>query len=782
MKVVLRKAKFALVLMAGCSSAIGLAQLPGQVLLPGGIMPASATGPMDAADRLSMNLRLVAQNPYDVTALSQAGESALAVGDVNAALSFLARADELSPSNGRVKANLGTALVMTERPVEALRMFGEAEALGVPADSFAKDRGLAFDLRGDQRMAQSEYGRALRSHPDDEATRRLALSVAIGGDRDLALRYLEPLLRKRDQGAWRTRAFVLALTGDVRGGERAAEQVVPASMMPGLSEFMRRFAALTPAQKASAVNFGSMPSSTVQLASIQPSAPFPPLAPSNASLAKPPAFIAPTLRPVSPPPAMAAPIPQLVQPQAVLLRVNPPQVTPATAPPPVPAQNQPTIPVMPARQETRLSNRVGARLGPVDASRMPVEALPQPKGSVTSVAQSSEKPVLLSGVSQLPPPSGSVPAVPPLSAPSFSTEAVKPILQVGMTQLPPPSGASVEPKTQPMLVPAPAASAPIPAVAPQVAATVAVPKPAIFEVASAPTPGFSDAARITKPSPVTVASAAVAAPAVAPAAPAPALAPVVVPIPAPVPTPAPAPVFLPTPVPTVLLASSDQEPSVANQIANASMTRPVIVPPTVEPNPEGVPTPIAMVAPAPAQLPTPKPEPASSGLGSIVAGLTKEEESAAAPVPSDEQFRKARLAARRKAEADAAEADVATSAKSKKDEAAKREEEAAKRAEEEKRQAESRHPARIWVQVATGSRKDGLPVTMRKVREQAPDVLKGVSSAVIPFKATNRLLVGPFKSQVEARAMVSKLSKQGVFASTFTSESGQEVTKLSGGK
>ena len=174
------------------SSSASLAQRPTELLMPGGVLPSSSAASLDPADRLASSLRLLAQNPYDVTALTLAGESALAVGDANAAISFLARAEEINPASGRIKSSLGSALVQLERPREALRMFQDAVALGLPVHLLAKDRGLAFDVTGEPRRAQADYALALQHGSDDEVTRRMALSLGISGDKDAALRKLEP--------------------------------------------------------------------------------------------------------------------------------------------------------------------------------------------------------------------------------------------------------------------------------------------------------------------------------------------------------------------------------------------------------------------------------------------------------------------------------------------------------------------------------------------------------------------------------------------------------------
>lgn len=154
----------------------------------------------------------------------------------------------------------------------------------------------------------------------------------------------------------------------------------------------------------------------------------------------------------------------------------------------------------------------------------------------------------------------------------------------------------------------------------------------------------------------------------------------------------------------------------------------------------------------------------SRGLGAIVADLEVEPESTAGPMPTAAELKAARVAVQRKA---AAEAKAAADAK------------AAKDAKEAERLAAKKNPARIWVQVATGSNEAGLPGTWKKLKDKAPEALKGQSPSVVPFKATKRLLIGPFKSQVEARAMVNAMKKAGLQGSTFSSDPGQVVTKVS---
>ena len=90
-----------------------------------------------------------------------------------------------------------------------------------------------------------------------------------------------------------------------------------------------------------------------------------------------------------------------------------------------------------------------------------------------------------------------------------------------------------------------------------------------------------------------------------------------------------------------------------------------------------------------------------------------------------------------------------------------------------------KHPARIWVQVAGGANAAALPREWSEVSGKAAE-LKGKGPWTARNRATNRLLAGPFKSESEAQAAVSKLRKAGVGAFQWKSEEGETVDKLGG--
>ncbi|HYD37347.1 MAG TPA: tetratricopeptide repeat protein [Allosphingosinicella sp.] len=210
-------------------------------------------------DALSRNLKSLSTNPKSATALMGAGRAALELGDAQAALTFFARAEEQLPRDGRIKMWIGTALVHLQQPHAALKFFRDAADLGVPVVELAKDRGLAFDIAGNPGEAQRDYRLALQRGRDDETTRRLALSLAISGEREPALLLLEEQRLAGDRAAERTRALVLALTGDSAGATRVAQASMPGPQAIAMSPFLARLPTLSPAERALAVHLGIFP-------------------------------------------------------------------------------------------------------------------------------------------------------------------------------------------------------------------------------------------------------------------------------------------------------------------------------------------------------------------------------------------------------------------------------------------------------------------------------------------------------------------------------------------
>ena len=551
------------------------------------------TKPLDPAAQLSENLKALARDPFNVDALLLAGGGALAVGDPNAAFGFYARAEELSPGSYRAKIGLGSALTLMEKPSDALRAFDEAIRLGAPEVDLLADRGLAHDLEGDPKKAQRDYLAALKLRPSDEVVRRLALSLGVAGERDAALARLDPLIRQNDQGAWRARAFILAMNGDPAGAEKIVRMVAPADMAKSLIGFMQRLPTLTASAKAAAVHFGTLPAIGLgtQMASVDDS-----------------------FRPVDR--SAAASLTVAVEPE------RKPVVAPASDP----------------RQSRRQARDTKVNDKIVRNASAPTLSVPMPRQS-----------------------GGGEPK--PATSNTGDNSVIVAAIQ------------------EPTKAPAPSGVRPGP----------------LFEVPAA-RPKQSIAAGMAPPAPSLNGVPPVAAPTPAPQAP------------------------------------SSQAPVPQRDVAVA-------------------------------ETPPPAPPAAARTLADLVRTLELEAESAPVALPDAEKLRVMRIAAQRKAAAE---------------EKARLEKAAEERRIAEEAAKARRNPARIWVQIATGRNTDALPRTWRQIRDDAPKALDGQRAWYVSFRQTNRLLVGPVRSSAAARDLVNDLAREGVQATIFSSEAGQEIERLSG--
>lgn len=326
-------------LCAGAFGALllGLAAAPAvaQVTPPDAATRAAMEKRTAARTLLSSALARIASNNADPRALLDAGRASIELDDYRAALGFLVRAEQASPRDGAIKAALGSAMVHMENPTRALDYFGEAQLLGAPERVFLSDRGLARDLLGQQDSAQRDYQLALATAPNDELTRRYALSLGISGEADRAIQMLTPQLRAQDRGAWRLRAMILAMNG--RDGE--ASEIVNATMPPAMAQnilpYLTQMDRLNPAQQAAAAHFGRFPNG--QLAAkrkpVQVAAATPPPPAASANRA------APATRRPAPASVAATPTPtptRSVGPAYAQPRQPIPQAAPPSKPTPAP--------------------------------------------------------------------------------------------------------------------------------------------------------------------------------------------------------------------------------------------------------------------------------------------------------------------------------------------------------------------------------------------------------------------------------------------------------------
>lgn len=438
---------------------------------------------------LSSAISRLAVNGNDAAALLDAGRASIELEDYRAAIGFLTRAEQNNPRDGNVKAALGSAMVHMENPTRALDYFGEAQLLGAPERLFLADRGLARDLLGQQEAAQRDYQLALSIAPNDELTRRYALSLGISGEADRAIQLLTPQLRAQDRAAWRLRAMILAMNG--RDGE--ATEIVNATMPPALAQnilpYLTQMDRLNPAQQAAAAHFGRFPSGElgpkrkpVQIAAATPPPQSAPMAakrppergkPAAATLGSAPAATKPAPTPTSTPTPTPAPSSALRPPGPAYSQPRPAAASPAPTPAPESSASRPaaaspapgwaTSPTPGSAQPPVLQSPFRSTLRPATGAPTPEASTPTPEApgpaSVASAAPPASTPVATSPA----PTSAPIPA--PASPPPTAVGPGFSINDFGK-----PATSDAAPAAAP-----PASEPPPAAVAPAATASVAAP-------------------------------------------------------------------------------------------------------------------------------------------------------------------------------------------------------------------------------------------------------------------------------------------------------------------
>lgn len=689
-------------------------------------------------------LARLAADPRNVSALFDAAGAALKLGDSDAAIGFLARADEVQPGNARTKALLGKAQLVAENPVSAIRSFDEAESAGADTFAMAADRALAYDLVGDNARAQRWYQVALSRGPDDEITRRYAMSLAIAGDRRGAESLLAPLIEKQDRAAWRTRTFAMAVTGGPDEAVAIAYASMPQDLASGIAPYLRYMPRLTPAQQAAAANFGRFPRAAdigrddprvVQYAALNPRAP---------RLAE--AGLIPTGAPLGPTASNDKPSREKRR---------------------RPGRNETPTPTTTASVVTRPAVRTSptAELPPVQSYASAAQA---PQTAPASTTPAVPRPTVLSALDV--PPGSARPAVPPIR--SAQSAMVQQPVSRPLTTAAPTTSTTPTPTTTiaPPYTPA-AQSIARPGFQQDLTAPVQTPSPAPTQVASVARPVVSNPVSATTPPP-----AQAALPAQSTNLPA---------------------------RPALASASGFDLAKVGTATINPATPTPTPAPtPTAQP----VASASATVATAPAPTPPPATPPAASApppardLASLFKSFTPPPEEREATAPAVDITRIAPKPTAKAAKADPrgerpdgptdvsrvpAKEPEKTTAKEpvklgKDGKPIKDPKAAAKDAKDAKaKKTAPSHPSRIWVQVLTGGNKDVMDKEWRRLVKEAPELLRAKKPFTTPWRSNFRLLTGPFESEANAQEFVTKLKKSGVPSYQWTSPAGQAVDTLS---
>ncbi|MEL0250441.1 MAG: SPOR domain-containing protein [Novosphingobium sp.] len=707
-----------------------------------------------ASRELNSALARLAADPRNVTALFDAADAALKLGDSDAAIGFLTRADEVQSGNARGKALIGKAYLVAENPVDAVRAFDEAERAGGDTFAMAEDRALAYDLVGDNARAQRWYQAALSRSANPETTRRYAMSLAISGDRRGAEALLAPLIEKQDRAAWRTRTFAMAVTGGPDEAVAIAYASMPQDLAANIAPYLRYMPRLTPAQQAAAANFGRFPRAAdigrddprvVQYAALNPRAP------RSAE-----AGLIPTGAPLGP--SAASSDKPSREKRRRPGRIETARVTPA-----------PTTTASPSIASGVSATTTPGRMavGSVSATPVPAPVQAASTGYAAQAAPATQppRPTVLSALDV--PPGTSRPPVPQIRAATTRPQVTTP---APTTSYAPATAYAASTQTRPGSTPAPLTT---PTPTTTYASAPATSQIALPPASAAPTPAQQARVAVT--------------------------------------------LDPETSGPGSTVDSSDQEPTDspaadhpvddARAAANSTVTAQPMPTPAATLTPAPAPAPVA-ATPAPVQQASaasaaPPDPPRPADFASMFKTFTPPPEERTAPVVAVDVTRLPPKAAPRttpvkadprgerpdgptevsrtpakEPEKPAAKDTKATEAKSAKDAKAKAAE-AAKEAKDAKaKKAAPSHPSRIWVQVLTGGNKDVMDNEWRRLVKEAPELLRSRKPYLSPWRSNFRLLTGPFETEAAAQDFVTKLKKSGVSSYQWTSPAGQPVDTL----
>lgn len=722
--------------------------------------------PSQDVQRLNDALRRLARNSRNLSALTDAGKASLALGDLEAAMGFFGRAEDLSPNNASVKMGMAAVFLRRDRPIEALRLFAEAEAAGASSNAVAAERGLAFDLVGNNADAQASYKLALQRGAGPEVTRRLAISHAIAGNKEDFEIILKPLVGARDFAAFRSRAFGLAILGETGEANAIASAVMPRDLAASMAPYLEYMPRLTKAQQAAAANLGIFPKAA-EIGRDDPRIAQYAAGTDNSALAS---AAGARLEPQGAPLGRASTDPRRRRPDRTgsgnAIAASAPSAAPIVEAPArvaaapsttAPASADAFVPSTTASPATEASELPAlAAVTPAPSASAPVQAASSaaPLTPVPSVATVSAPVVQATPVAQFAP---VVQAPPSALVPAASVVQATPVVPV-------PSVATVSAPATQVAAAAQVLSAQIPATqkpeaaAPSTTAQTTTALAAAGSAAAVPTLSASPVEVLTQEEASEQASEAVTALAAAPQAPLntpPGALDEITQVAAP--TAESGPLSIPAPASTLpaqtpsaqtfdLVQASEMVDAARANSTSAEVPAPAAI--------AAVSAPVAQATALPNSAPTPAAtapsQTARTSVSSAFADFASEGRTSVAPA------------------AGAVDLSAITIAREAKPEPPKT----------ESKPEKADHPKRYWVQIASVADDDLLKSEYRRIARKADGLLKNYSGHAAELGETNRLLAGPVTSLKAAQGLVEELKGEGIDSFVHTSAKGKKVEKI----
>jgi Flp pilus assembly protein TadD len=227
----------------------------------------------DFQGALTFYERVLSSEPANAEAAYGAAETMLNLGLGLDSTKYFNRFVQLRPADPRGPLGLARAFNRANRPADALASLDAARKMvGNSLVSF-QERGIALDLSGRNKEAQTTFAEGLKTSPKNiDLMRRMALSFAITEDYQTALSLLQNVANEPG-GATRIRdslAMVYAMSGQADVAMQIVETPENTANAKNRLAYFRALGSLTALQKAQAIHFGDVPSDLVneQLAMI----------------------------------------------------------------------------------------------------------------------------------------------------------------------------------------------------------------------------------------------------------------------------------------------------------------------------------------------------------------------------------------------------------------------------------------------------------------------------------------------------------------------------------
>lgn len=220
----------------------------------------------DFQGALTFYERVLSAEPSNLEATYGTAEAMLGLGQAVDSTRYYNRFIQLRPNDPRGPIGLARAFNTANRPAEALLALDAAKKIVSTRVASFQERGVALDLLGRSKEAQTTFAEGLRLEPKNlDVLRRMALSFAITEDYQTSLNLLQTVANEPGGTAMirQALAMVYALSGQADIAAKISATGDKDTTSKQRLAYYQTLGVLTPLQKARVVHFGDVPADIV---------------------------------------------------------------------------------------------------------------------------------------------------------------------------------------------------------------------------------------------------------------------------------------------------------------------------------------------------------------------------------------------------------------------------------------------------------------------------------------------------------------------------------------